>query len=340
MKKITSLLLLFALTPFAYGQSKDSLKRESDSIQVMIDKLQVSKDSVKAIGDIIRNWKKGGNVGINFSQSSFTNWAAGGENALSVAALVNLHANYKKGDWSWDNNLDLAYGLLKSGQSPFRKNEDKIDFTTKAGKKAFGWWHYSLMVNFKSQFDVGYNFPNDTVVVSHFMAPAYVIASLGLDYKTKDGSLSILISPITSKTTIVNNQRLADAGAFGLEGAKYDSVGGIYVMVEHSELIRSEFGGYVKLSFKKDVLKNVNYSTNLELFTNYLDSPQNIDVLWENIITMKVNKFLTASFTTNLIYDHDIPVPVEREVNGVLVPGTGPRLQFKEVLAVGLSFKF
>jgi hypothetical protein len=84
----------------------------------------------------------------------------------------------------------------------------------------------------------------------------------------------------------------------------------------------------------------VTFSTSLELFSNYLKDPQNIDVLWENILNMKVNKFITASITTNLIYDHDIPVPVERTINGVIVPGTGPRLQFKEVLAIGLAYKF
>lgn len=340
MKKITSALFLLVLVSFAYGQTNDSLKKESDSIQVIIDKLQVSKDSVKAKADTVRNWKKGTSLALNFSQSSFTNWAAGGENALSVTVLTNFFANYKKGDWSWDNNLDLAYGLLKSGKSPFRKNEDKIDLTTKAGRKAIGWWHYSLMVNFKSQFDLGYNYPNDSVVVSHFMAPGYVVAALGMDYKKPDGTLSIMISPLTSKTTIVNNQRLADAGAYGLDGAGYDTVSGVYVMVSHAGLVRSEFGGYFKLSFKDEILKNVNYTTNLELFTNYLQNPQNIDVLWENIITFKVNKFITSSITTNLIYDHDIPVPVERNVNGVMVPGTGPRLQFKEVLAIGLAYKF
>src|SRR5688572_26372030 len=194
MRKFILSCFLFLCSLLLQAQHKDSLKRESDSIQVMIDKLELVKDSVKATADTIRNWKKDGMFGINFSQSSFTNWAAGGENALSATALVNLLANYKKGSWSWDNNLDLAYGLLKSGRTPFRKNEDKIDFTTKAGRKAFGWWYYSLMVNFKSQFDVGYNYPNDTVIVSHFMAPAYAVAALGLDYKKDDGTLSIMIS--------------------------------------------------------------------------------------------------------------------------------------------------
>jgi hypothetical protein len=76
------------------------------------------------------------------------------------------------------------------------------------------------------------------------------------------------------------------------------------------------------------------------LFSDYLKDPQNIQVNWEMLISMKVNKFISASISTNMIYDHNIPVPVEREINGVKVAGTGPRLQFKEVLAVGFSYKF
>jgi hypothetical protein len=288
-----------------------------------------------------KHWSRGGLTALNFTQSSFTNWAAGGENALSAAALTTFFANYKKEDWTWDTNLDMAYGLLKSGNTKVRKNEDKIDLNTKVGRYAFyQHWYYTALLNFKSQFDNGYNLPDDSTIVSHFLAPAYIIASIGLDYKTKDNSFSFYISPITSKTTIVNDQRLANLGAFGVEPAKYDTVNGAYVIVKEGELIRSEFGGYVKITFKKDIMKNVNLATKLELFSNYLKNPQNIDLNWEVLIGMKVNKLITVNLSTQMIYDHDIPVPVERKVNGVKVSGTGPRLQFKEVLAVGISYKF
>ncbi len=286
-------------------------------------------------------WKLGGITSLNFTQSSFTNWAAGGENAISASAFTSLFANYKKDKWTWDSNLDLAYGMLKSGEDKFRKNEDKIDLTSKLGRYAFyDHWYYTALVNFKSQFDAGYNLPDDSTVISHFMAPGYVLGSIGLDYKSKDNSLNVFISPVTSRTTIVNNQGLADAGAYGVTAAKYDSVAGVYVMVEHGDMVRSEFGGYLKLTYKKEIFKNVTYGTKLELFSNFMDRPQNIDVYWENILSMKVNKVLSASITTNMIYDHDIPVPVKRTENGVTVAGTGPRLQFKQVLAIGLSYKF
>lgn len=286
-------------------------------------------------------WKKGGMGGLNFTQSSYTNWAAGGENSVAVTAIANLFANYKKGNWTWDNSVDMAYGLLKSGNVPIRKSEDKIDITSKAGRYAFKeHWYYTLLLNFKSQFDNGYAYPDDSNIVSHFLAPGYALASLGLDYKRPEKGISLFFSPVTAKFTVVNDQRLADAGAFGVTAAKYDSVAGVWTMTKHGEMLRSEFGGYLKFTFKKDIFKNVNFATKLELFSNYLKDPQNIDVLWENILTLKVNKYFNASVTTNMIYDHDIPVPVERTINGVVTPGTGPRLQFKEVLAIGVSYKF
>jgi hypothetical protein len=288
--------------------------------------------------DSTKNWIKGGDLGLNFSQSSFTNWAAGGENALSLTAYTNVFSNYKKGDDAWDNSLNLAYGLLQSAHSAPRKNEDKIDFTSKYGRLAFlKHWYYTAMVNAKTQFANGYNYPDDSTVISRFAAPAYVLASLGLDYKTTDGVFSLFISPATLKSTIVNDTRLANAGAYGVEAAELDTAG---VVIRKGKKIRYEVGGYVRAQLKKDIAKNVNLATKLELFSNYIDNPQNIDVNWEILLNMKVNKFLTANVATQMIYDHDIPVPVKRQENGVSVMGTGPRLQFKEVLSLGLSFKF
>lgn len=283
-------------------------------------------------------WKKGGNAGLNFSQSSFTNWAAGGENALSLTAYTNLFANYKKGENTWDNSLSLAYGMLQSGHTAIRKNEDKIDFTSKYGRHAFAkHWFYSALVTAKTQFADGYNYPNDSVAISRFAAPAYATAAIGLDYKTTDNSFTLFISPATLKTTIVNDQSLADHGAYGVEAAERDSLGNVIV---YGKKVRYELGGYFRAQFKKDIAKNVNLATKLELFSNYLDRPQNIDVNWELLLNMKINKFLSCNLATQMIYDNDIPVAVTRHENGVDVMGTGPRLQFKEVLSLGLSVKF
>ena len=284
-------------------------------------------------------WRKSGIINLNFNQTSFNNWAAGGENALSLSGLLSAFDNYKKGKTAWDNSLDLGYGLLKQGDQKVRKNEDKIDFTSKLGHDANGKGKlfYTALLNFKSQFDKGYNYPNDSIAISKFAAPAYITIALGLDYKpNKD--FSVFVSPLTAKITLVTDQDLADAGAYGVDPAEYNSPG---VKTKAGKQSRIEPGAYVNAKFQKDIMQNVNLLTKLDLFSNYTDNPQNVDVNWELLLAMKINKLLTASISTQLIYDDDTPVPIFKKENEIKIPvGVGPRTQFKEVLAIGLAYKF
>ncbi len=283
-------------------------------------------------------WTKGGTFGLNFSQVYLDNWAAGGESSMSVNGLLSLFANYAKNKSTWDNNLDLAYGMLWQGDAAGIKTDDKIDFASKYGLKASKRWYYSALVNFKSQFVAGYDnpFAPDSLrnEISNFMAPAYVLAALGMDYK-RGKNFSAFISPITTKMTIVNNQTLADAGAFGVEGAEYDEDGNV---VTKGKLFRQEMGAYLKLMYKADIVKNVALQTKLDLFSNYFNNPQNIDVSWETLISMKINKYLSTTISTSVLYDDDIKIA--RNDDEITNGGGGPAVQFKEVLAVGLSVKF
>ncbi len=260
------------------------------------------------------NWDIGGMSSFTFSQVSLTNWAAGGESSLSGNAFVNLFAKYKKGKSAWDNNLVLGYGLVKQGDQDVRKSDDRIDLSSKYGRQATEHIYYSFLFNFKTQMTKGYLYPQDSVI-SNFMAPGYILLSLGMDYKPGD-HFSLYISPLTDKMTIVKEEIFAES--YGLEKGKS---------------VRSEIGGFLKMTFQKDVIENVNFLTKLDLFTNYADNPQNVDVSWEVVIAMKINKWLTANFNTHLIYDDDIMID-DGEGN------LAPRLQFKEVFGAGLSFKF
>jgi hypothetical protein len=275
------------------------------------------------------SWKKGGIGSINFNQVALSNWAAGGENSISGSAFLSLFANYAKDRLSWDNQLDLAYGLLKSGDAKVRKNEDKIDLNSKLGYKVTttSKFYYTFLFNFKSQFANGYDYKNDTLLkypISKFLAPAYLLYSIGIDYKPND-AFSLYLSPLTGRTIIVNDDNLSQAGAFGVDPGKKSL---------------TQLGAYLRATYKKDVLTNVNFQTKLELFSNYLKNPQNIAVNHEILIAMKVNKYITANIGTQMIYDDIIPVTVIKENSGVKEAKTGPRLQFKEVFGIGLSYKF
>lgn len=266
-------------------------------------------------------WKKGGMASLSFSQTSLSNWSGGGDNAISTNVQLNLFANYTKAKNAWDNTLKLEYGLLKQGNAGTRKSIDKIDFVTKYGHQASEKWYYTALLDFKTQFAKGYNYGKNEgdmdVKVSNFLAPAYLLLSLGMDYKPNE-TFSAYLSPVTVKTTIVNDDDLSDAGAFG---------------VDPGDKIRTEFGALSKITLKKTVAKNVDLKSTLDLFTAY-DTFGNIDVNWDLMINMKVNEFLTASINTTLVYDDDVEYVNKDGVN------KGVKVQFKEILGIGLSYKF
>jgi hypothetical protein len=325
-KLLFSLLFSFLfLCGSIYAQSQDDKDFVNDALSS--DK-QTFSDTAK--------WKVGGLISLNFTQVTLSNWAAGGESSLSATGIVNLHANLKKKKSSWDNNLDLGYGLIKQGDADLIKSDDKIDLTSKYGRFAFKNWYYSALLNFKSQFDKGFNEPGDSVKISDFLAPAYVLFAIGMDHKPND-NFSLFISPVTAKFTYVNDQFLADAGAFGVDAATFDDTG---LKLEDGKKLRTEVGGYIKFAYNKaDIIKNVGFQTRLELFSSYTNNPQNIDVLWDNILDFKINDFLSANITTTLIYDDDIDIEIDEDDDGV-TDKVGPRTQFKEVFGLGIAYKF
>ena len=279
--------------------------------------------------DTVKYWNYGGFATITFNQMGLSNWTKGGENSLSLSGLMNLYAKYKKSDFEWENTLDLGYGLLQNDEDKIRKTDDKIDFNSKLGYKAVENLFYTALLNFKSQFTEGFKYPNDSVSVSNFLAPGYLIASVGMDFKASK-YFSIYFSPATGRFIFVNDQRLADSAIYGnVKGEKF----------------KADFGAYLTTQVQLSLMENVDFKSKLDLFNNYTDKNEgnrsNIDVNWESSIVMKVNSFITANIFTHLIYDHDTKVPIYENINNVKTKiGEGPRTQFKEVLGIGLSYKF
>lgn len=297
-----------------------------------------AKEADKVVEDTGKGpWAKGGVGAINFNQVSLTNWAAGGNSSISGAGLLRAFTNYEKEKVTWDNNIVLAYGLIRQEDDPVIKSDDRIEFVSKAGKKVSKKWAYTGLFSFRTQFASGFDDPVSPTrtVISDFLSPGYLQLALGMEYKPNK-KLSVFISPVADKTTIVTNQTLADTGAFGVEGAEYDDLGNI---TTEGQNLRFELGGYLKLIYKDDIIKNVAFQTKLDLFSNYLNNPQNIDVNWENLLAFKINKLISASFATNLIYDDDILIGLDTDDDGI-IDSQGKRTQFKQVLSVGFSYKF
>ena len=166
------------------------------------------------------------------------------------------------------------------------------------------------------------------------MAPGYALAAMGFDYKPND-KLSVFIAPATGKFTFVNDDSLAKKGAFGVQKEIRDP--NTLVVTQKYLTHREEFGAYFKMQYQTKVMENITFQTILELFSNYMHNPQNIDVNWTTLTTFKVNKFISATLATQLIYDDDIIVSRSA---GDRKGTSGPDIQFKQVLGLGFTYKF
>lgn len=296
MKKIIATLPLVFFFAYSYGQKENE---KADTI----------------------GWTTGGLGTLTFSQVSLYQWAAGGEASVSGAAMLNVFANYKGLNQSWDNTLDLGYGLIKQGDMT-RKSNDRLEFSSKYGRRVTDTWNYSAVLNFRTQFDNGYKYYGDTAktIISKLMAPAYLTASLGMDYKPNK-HLSIFLSPVTGKFTFVLDDSLAAEGNFGLAPG---------------DKLRAELGGFVKIQYSNQIMENVDFASKLDLFSNYLNNPQNIDVNLEILLSMKINQYLSATLSTIFIYDDDIDLYKTKGAT----EAEGPGWQIKEVFGLGFSYKF
>jgi len=277
-------------------------------------------NSVHAQQDTNRFWKLKSLYSLNGTQNSFVNWNAGGRNNISAIASIGASALYTKRNMKWSNDLSIALGgimyLDKKNGNTIQKTDDRLDLSSSYGVKFSKYFYTSINAGFKTQMADGFNYPNDSVKVSTFLAPGYLNLALGIDY-IKSDKFSIFASLVAAKSTFVMDDSLSAVGAFGVEsGSRY----------------RQEYGAYFKMKYDRALAKNIEMKSKLELFSNYLNNPQNIDVNAELLLIFRVNSLFTASAQWNLIYDDDINI---RDVNG----GFGPRTQFKSVLGIGISYK-
>ncbi len=274
--------------------------------------------------DSTKNWSYKGEAGLNFSQLSLTNWNAGGLSSIALNGLVRFGVNYDTKKAHWENLLESGYGFIRRDGENTIKSDDRLLISSQYSRKwknnAFS---YSALLNFNTQFTDGFNYPNDSVAISSFMAPAYLSYSAGLSYKPSE-NFSILVAPIGGKMTFVLHDSLSAAGAFGLDPGKQ---------------FRNEIGALVKSKLKITVMKNVEFESKLVLFSNYINNPQNIDVNWQTVLSMKVNTLISVSVNTELIYDDDVNIAVDSNDDGI-TDASGPRVQFKELLGIGITYKF
>ncbi len=329
MKKILfSLLMVGTMATASQAQTNPTSDEEKNM------------KTLAAVADT--GWTRKGSVNAGATLSIFNQWAGGGINSIGLNGLGNYQANYRRGKHAWDNTFLVGYGLLNQGlkSENWIKTDDRLDITSKYGRPINEKLFYAALGNFQTQFSPGYaagsnNLPDKSKLISDIFAPARLLLALGLDYKP-NADLSIFFSPITYRGIYVFNQRLADAGAFGVTPAVTDAFG---TVVTNGENIRTEVGAYLRVNYSKKLNENVNFSSKLELFSNYLDKPQNIDLNWENILAVKLGKYFNLTLGAQFIYDDNTAI-TKPEAGSETLTYVGKGLQFKGVTSLGFAYNF
>jgi hypothetical protein len=276
---------------------------------------QVKKD---AADTATKKWKNGGMFSFNLSQASLSNWAAGGDDfSMAITSYLNLFAFYKHGKNSWDNTFDANFGYVNTTSLGARKNDDRIDLLSKYGYELNPKLNLSGLFNFRSQMLKGYSYTEtDRTLTSTFLAPAYVLLSVGLDYHPVK-NLSIFGSPFTSRWTIVKDDSLSAKGLYGVDTGRHS---------------KNELGAYVTINYNAKINSTVTYKGRLDLFSNYKHNPQNVDLYMTNLFAVKLSRVISATWSLDLIYDDDVKLFGKE--------GNSSGLQMKSVVGAGLMVKF
>ncbi len=343
MKRFLFATFLLFFVEKTAGQEEKDKTQQLDSIQVNLKKsldsvlkhtpnalnIRVLKEKLKAITpkkikkSEEEGWKNKAVFSLLFNQSAFNfDWQGGGTSNVAGNAIVNYELNYKRKSLTWDNKLLADYGLTFLKDEDFaRKTSDRIEFNSRLGQRiGKSFWNYSLFVNFRSQFAKGYRFSKDPdtdetirTEETHFFSPAFIQVGPGFLWK-KSNNLNVNIAPVTSRMIFVDDQFTT------IEGY----VDGDYFGVDAGENSRFEFGGSLAAYLKFKILKNVTFENILNLYSNYIEDPANVDIDYTSNINLKVNKYMTGSFTFQAIYD-------DNAISG---------FQIREVIGLGLKYEF
>ncbi|UMB59356.1 DUF3078 domain-containing protein [Lutibacter sp. A80] len=249
------------------------------------------KDSVT----IDPSWSKKGKISFMFNQSAFSDWVASGENTLAGNVSINYNFDYVKGKYSWKNNVITSYGLTKSKNTEFtKKTDDKFEFNSLLGINADAYWYYSILFNFQTQFTKGFKYSKDEngkeirTKYTNFFSPATFLIGPGMLWE-KNKNFKFNIAPATTKLVLVEKELTLPNEA--------------YYGVEEGESTRLELGFNASGRLKINLMENMTIENLLNLYANYLENPENIDIDYTMNLVMKINGYFTTNLIFQTIYD-------------------------------------
>ncbi|MBO7459373.1 MAG: DUF3078 domain-containing protein [Bacteroidales bacterium] len=293
----------------------------------------LSQDTIANENKLI--WHKfEGVVGLTVNQLAITHWAAGGESNMSGKASATFKYTYNRKMFNYVTTGLFMYGAQSYPKSKrWEKTEDRLELSMTMTHNNEKNLTFTALTMLKTQFTDGYAYPNDSVPISKFFAPAYLTISIGYTYNIHD-IVSIFFSPAAGKLTFVNDQTLADKGSFGVEAGYWNVVEGDSTWIPGKRFL-GELGFNVLIKYKQD-FENISIFSSLNLYNNYMDVNRanrwNIDVDWETGVKFTISKSISTIINVHLIYDDNVKFTVDDTQK--------PILQFKESLGISFLYKF
>jgi len=301
-------------TRFSQRQKKDI------SFEPM--KIPSSLEKVDKRFNVITPWTLAGTFNAGITQTSYTNWSAGGTSSMSTLMVFKGSANYSSTKTSWENSVEIRSGWLKPSDDGLEKNDDKFEFITRYGIQAYKKWYYSAEIDFETQFFKGFDYPDRETTISGFLAPAKTSYKIGMDYKP-NSNMSLLISPLTAKSVFVRDTANIDQTTFGV-----------------SENKRSYWktGLNADLTYKKQFTSDITWQTTYKMFISYKAPFSKFDVDWQNTLTFQLSNYFNMQALFHVVYDDDVTFATDKvDVNGDTI--YKPKWQIKEFITLGFTYK-
>ncbi len=332
MKRILGLLAIVFISVQLNAQDASVKEMQAASNKTVAATADTSKKPNK------NGWIHGANFTFGLTQIGNKNWiAAGGDEfSLSAAASLNAYAIRKWGRQTWENGLDVNYGIVNTTTLGVRKVNDRLDLSSKYSYMPKKWTKTTLTLlgQLRSQLTSGYEYDylgtTEKRRNSGFFAPAYIIVSPGVEWKPNSW-FSLFGSPLAARWVIVSNGPYSYAGQGGIFNGQVETPLATLYGVDPAKENRGEFGAFVTATVKKDIFKNTSYYSKLDLYSNYLKSPQNVDVFWTNQFKVRLTKWLNVNYQLDMLYDDDVKNPAH--------PSSAIGLQLLSTFGVGVSVK-
>ncbi len=278
---------------------------------------QQSKDA-----DSTKVWTNKGKFSLLISQSAFNSeWLGGGTSNYAGNLVINYDLSYKKEKIEWDTKFLLDYGITKNDNQEFtRKTNDRFEINSIVGRRIDDTkWYFTGNLNFRTQLADGYTFREDEsgdeirTLQTELLSPAYMNLGIGLQWKKND-RLKINLAPVSGRLILANDKFTTTPG--------YQD--GDFFGLDEGKSVREEFGASLNGLAEFDLMKNISVENLLNLYANYLEDPQNVDIDYTLNLLLKVNKYISTNFTFQAIYD-------DNAIQG---------FQVREVLGAGLTYEF